>query len=70
MSLDEARLLMKKCQRGFPRHMIDESNNLHAQCYGTIGALIHEVEELRHFKAAALTLTTAQSVELAMSKMP
>lgn len=38
----EARAVMKRCQRGFPGHMIDESNGLHADCFGIIGKLLHE----------------------------
>lgn len=45
--LNAALQVMKKCQRGFPRHMIDDSNNLHAECYGIIGSLVMEVETLR-----------------------
>lgn len=66
MSEAEVEAVMKKCQRGFPRHMIDDSNDLHADCYGMIGALWAEVSKLRRWKAAALTITTEASVEKVM----
>jgi hypothetical protein len=40
---EEVVKLQKKCQNGFPRHMIDESNDLHADCYGMLGRLRHEL---------------------------
>lgn len=39
--------LLKRLQAGTRNY--DEANNLHAECYGTIGALEQEVERLKEF---------------------
>ena len=34
--------VMKRCQIGTRSH--DEANNLHAECYGTIGSMLNWIE--------------------------
>ena len=41
---DEAKKVMRRCQVGTRNY--DEANNLHAECYGTIGALVQERDML------------------------
>ena len=43
-----AQALMQNCQRGVPGkgQAIEAANNLLADCYGTLGALLAEVEKL------------------------
>lgn len=41
----EAEKVMKRCQIGTRNY--DEANSLHAECYGTIGALVQERDMLR-----------------------
>ena len=36
---------MKRCQIGTMNH--DEANNLHAECYGMIGALLNQLTKVR-----------------------
>jgi len=49
---EEAKAVMKRCQRGTRNY--DEANNLHAECYGTIGALAIERNKLKRQLIAAL----------------
>lgn len=42
----EAEKTMKRCQIGTRNY--NEANDLHAECYGTIGALVQERDKLRH----------------------
>lgn len=45
---DEVDALMKRCQIGVGgRHALDEAHSIMADCYGTLGALMLEVEALR-----------------------
>lgn len=44
-TIKESKQVMKRCQAGTNNY--DKANNLHAECYGTIGVLIHEIERLR-----------------------
>lgn len=37
--LEDAEKVMRACQRGTRNY--NEANNLHAQCYGTIGSLVN-----------------------------
>ena len=39
--LIDAEKVMRQCQRGTRNYQ--EANDLHAQCYGTIGALVREL---------------------------
>lgn len=40
--------LMKRCQRGVGgRNALDDAHSIMAECYGTLGALMLEVEQLR-----------------------
>lgn len=43
---DEARKVMKRCQIGVPRRhdAYDELHSILAECYGTIGKLLNELE--------------------------
>ena len=72
MSDDEARAVMKRCQIGFPKHMIDESNGLHADCYGTIGWLLEANKELRkelaQLKSTAMKITTENTLKFVEGK--
>ena len=43
--LANAEKIMKRCQVGTRNY--DEANSLHAECYGVIGTLKSEVEQLR-----------------------
>jgi hypothetical protein len=44
----EVELLMKRCQRGVGgRNALDEAHSIMADCYGTLGALMLEIERLR-----------------------
>lgn len=54
--------IMSQCRCGFPKHMIDESNNLHADCYGAIGWLRNRVKELEKQLEAALKVTTQNTI--------
>lgn len=49
MTDEELDDLMKRCQRGTARWQTDEANSLHADCYGAIGWLRHELS--KHGKA-------------------
>lgn len=42
--LIDAEKVMRLCQRGTRNYQ--EANDLHAQCYGTIGALLIELKEM------------------------
>ena len=42
--IKESYIVMKKCQRGTNDY--DKANTLHAECYGTIGALCNKLAEL------------------------
>lgn len=42
----DAEKVMKRCQIGTTNY--EAANNLHAECYGTIGRLLAEVERLAH----------------------
>jgi hypothetical protein len=42
--VEDAERVMKRCQIGTTNY--EESNNLHAECYGTIGRLVLEVNRL------------------------
>lgn len=44
---NDVRALQAKCRNGFPKHLINESNDLHADCYGTLGLLLAELEKSR-----------------------
>jgi hypothetical protein len=47
VSTQEAEKLMKRCQVGVGgRHALDDAHNLLAACYGTIGALVQERDQL------------------------
>jgi hypothetical protein len=46
VTTEEAKQVMKRCQVGTRNH--DEANALHAECYGTIGALAQERDMLLH----------------------
>lgn len=40
--------LMRRCQIGVGgRHALDDAHSIMAECYGTLGALMLEVESLR-----------------------
>jgi len=41
---EEAEKVMKRCQIGTRNY--NEANDLHAECYGTIGALVQERDRL------------------------
>lgn len=43
----EVEALMKRCQIGFTVRQWDEAHSVLADCYGTLGALMLEVERLR-----------------------
>jgi len=44
--------LMKRCRIGVGgRRALDEAHDIMAECYGTLGALQHEVEQLRALAA-------------------
>ena len=44
----EAKNLMKRCQIGCGgKHALDDAHDMLAECYGTIGALLAERDELR-----------------------
>jgi hypothetical protein len=44
----EVDALMKRCQIGVGgRHALDNAHSIMAECYGTLGALMLEVERLR-----------------------
>ena len=49
--IDEQRIqsLMKRCQRGTGTGTIGHhiANDLHADCYGALGALLNEVQAIR-----------------------
>ena len=45
MTREEVDRLQKRCQIGCRN--LDDANNLLAQCYGALGALWCEIEELR-----------------------
>lgn len=45
VSTKEAEAVMKRCQIGTNTHC--SANDLHAECYGTIGALVQERNKLR-----------------------
>jgi len=45
VTTEEAEAVMKRCQRG--SNNLDNANNLHAECYGTIGALIQDRDRMR-----------------------
>jgi hypothetical protein len=50
MRREQVERLMKRCQAGSPS--ADGANNLLAECYGTLGALLIEREQLaRHAEA-------------------
>lgn len=51
MTETELNALQAQCKRGYPKHMIDDSNSLHAECYGAIGWLRHRLLELEADKA-------------------
>lgn len=59
----EINKIMAQCRRGFPASMIDESNSLHAECYGTISRLHHRVKELEAKLAGALKVTTENTIQ-------
>lgn len=45
---EEAQSLMKRCQRGVGgQGALDEAHGILADCYGTIGALVKERDQLR-----------------------
>ena len=48
ITTEAARKLMKRCQIGCGgKHALDDAHGILAECYGTIGALILERDELR-----------------------
>lgn len=48
----EVDALMKRCQVGVGgRHALDNAHSILADCYGTLGALMLEVERLRELAA-------------------
>ena len=48
----QVQALMKRCQVGVGgRKALDEAHDIMAECYGTLGALQHEVERLRALAA-------------------
>ena len=49
----EVDALMKRCQIGVGgRHALDNAHSIMAECYGTLGALMLEVERLNRHIAA------------------
>ena len=48
ITIEEVERLMKRCQIGVGgrRNAIDTANNIMAECYGTLGALLKERNEL------------------------
>lgn len=48
LKTEEVRALMKRCQIGVGgRRALDEAHEIMAECYGTLGALMLEVERLQ-----------------------
>ena len=48
-TIQEIESVMKRCQRGTTSY--NDANDLHADCYGTIGALWARVKELERMVA-------------------
>lgn len=61
---EETRALQAQCARGFPKHMIDDSNSLHAECLGQMGKLLEAVRVL-HTSQQVVTskITTPATIE-------
>lgn len=59
----DAEKVMKRCQIGTTNY--EDSNNLHAECYGTIGRLLAEVERLQSRQWVGLTKEEAKEISLA-----
>ena len=48
--------LMKRCQIGVGgRDALDKAHSIMADCYGTLGAMMSEIEELRDWKRKAIS---------------
>ena len=59
----DAEKVMKRCQIGTTNY--EAANNLHAECYGTIGRLLAEVERLKNRPWVGLTKEEAKEISLA-----
>ena len=48
--------LMKRCQIGVGgKHALDDAHDIMSDCYGTLGAMMIEIEELRDWKSKAIS---------------
>jgi hypothetical protein len=47
--------LMKRCQIGVGgKHAFDDAHDIMSDCYGTLGAMMIEIEELREWKSGVI----------------
>lgn len=59
---DQIERLMKRCQVGVGgRHALDNAHSIMAECYGTLGAMMLEIERLRR-QVSHMRETASRSV--------
>jgi hypothetical protein len=46
--------LMKRCQIGVRYRQVGDANDIMSDCYGTLGAMMSEIEALRDWKNEAI----------------
>lgn len=64
----DAEKVMKRCQIGTTNY--EAANNLHAECYGTIGRLLAEVERLAQPKQSEVEIEFKEWMHPQMGVVP